>query len=92
MTGGCDGTGMSGGGTGLMSGGGLSMGSIGRGTSGIGFGGCSMLMPDALQLHVQADGAHERQRIAVLDDARTHAVVEDHLPVLQAILEVHVDG
>ena len=38
---------MSGGGTGLMSGGGESMGSIGRGKSGFGFGGCSMLIPEA---------------------------------------------
>ena len=40
------GTGMSGGGTGLMSGGGESIGSIGRGKSG--FGGCSMLILDAM--------------------------------------------
>ena len=38
---------MSGGGTGLMSGGGESMGSIGLGKSGFGVGGCSM---DMLQL------------------------------------------
>jgi hypothetical protein len=35
---------MSGGGTGLMSGGGLSTGSIGRGKSGFGFGGCSIML------------------------------------------------
>jgi hypothetical protein len=39
---------MSGGGTDLMSGGGLSIGSIGRGKSGFGFGGCS-IMPKCVQ-------------------------------------------
>ena len=44
------GTGMSGGGTGLMSGGGLSIGSIGRGKSGFGVGGCSIMQSiDATQ-------------------------------------------
>jgi hypothetical protein len=43
-------------------------------------------------LNVQADRAHQLERIAVFDDARTHAVVEDHLSVFQPILEVHVDG
>jgi hypothetical protein len=40
---------MSGGGTGLMSGGGESIGSIGRGKSGVGFCGFSMDMPQGLQ-------------------------------------------
>jgi hypothetical protein len=40
---------MSGGGTGLMSGGGESIGSIGRGKSGVGFCGFSMDMPQGVQ-------------------------------------------
>ena len=50
-------------------------------------------MPDN-QIHttLEADGAHERQRVAVLDDAGAHPVVEHHPPVFEPILEVHVDG
>src|SRR5678816_701613 len=44
---------MSGGGTGLMSGGGLSIGSIGRGKSGFGFCGCSIMTPNSC--NVEAD-------------------------------------
>src|SRR3954468_1944338 len=109
---------MSGGGTGLMSGGGESMGSIGRGNS-VGVGvpcGCSMPMPRLLQqaclefqisefrfqitnfrlriserLTVEADGAHQGERVAVLADTGSHPVIEDHFAVLEPILEVHVD-
>src|SRR5215831_19180866 len=42
--------------------------------------------------HIQTDRAHQRQRVAVLDDARAQAVVERHAAVLESILEMHVDG
>lgn len=85
---------MSGGGTGLMSGGGLSIGSGGRGKSG--GDGCSIMQP-SLQLpsllsDVEADCAHEREGVAVLDHSGPHPVVEHHPAVFQAILEVHVYG
>ena len=40
--------------------------------------------------HLQPDRAHERQGIAVLDDARAHPVVEEHLAVDQAVGEMDV--
>ena len=80
---------MSGGGIGLMSGGGLSMGSGGRGKSGLD--GCSIMHGRPLQLHVQPNRPHERERIAVLDHARTHTVIENHRSALEPIFEVSVD-
>src|SRR3989442_3562010 len=46
--------------------------------------------PACPPLNVQSDRSHQRQRIAVLDDAGTQVVVEGHAPVLETILEVQV--
>src|SRR6266581_3298574 len=41
---------------------------------------------------VQADGAHQRKRVAVLDDAGAHSIVEHHHAVLEPIFEMDVCG
>ena len=40
--------------------------------------------------NLKPDRSHERQRIAVLNDARPHAVVEEHLSIDQAVGEMDV--
>ena len=39
---------------------------------------------------LQPNRTHERQGIAVLDDARAHAIVESHLAILEPVFEVDV--
>ena len=38
-------------------------------------------------LHVQADGAHQFQSVAVLDDAGAEAVVEAHAPLFDLVAD-----
>ena len=49
-----------------------------------------LVVADASLSHIQSDRAHQRQRVAALDDAGPHPVVEHHRAVLDPILEVHV--
>ena len=42
--------------------------------------------------HIQPHSAHQRQRVAALDDSRPHLVVEYHRAGFDAIFEMHVRG
>jgi len=42
------------------------------------------------RLHIQADGAHEIEGVAVLHHTFADPVVEDHLAILDAVFEVDV--
>src|SRR5207249_10646731 len=43
-------------------------------------------------IYVDSNRSHQRQRLSVHHDARAHREIEDHLAVLEPILEVHVGG
>ena len=43
-------------------------------------------------LHIEADGAHEVERIAAGDDAGADAVIENQAAAFEAILEMDIGG
>src|SRR5258708_22325191 len=54
---------------------------------------CASVLDEIRQfLHLEADRAHQRKRVAVLDHAWPHSIVERHPAILEPILEVHVDS
>src|SRR3989442_11086628 len=47
-------------------------------------------LPNYRILHFQTYSAHQRKRIAFLDDTGVETVIEDHLAILQFILEMKI--
>ena len=44
------------------------------------------------QLYFESDGAHQLERVALLNDSRSQTVVEHHLSIFQVVFEVTVGG
>src|SRR5207237_5786271 len=43
-------------------------------------------------LHFESDGAHQLERVALLNDSGSKTVIEDHLPIFQMIFKVSIAG
>lgn len=43
-------------------------------------------------LNVEADGAHQGQRVAARDDTRAHLIIEFHHAVFQVVFKMNIGG